>query len=130
MRARASDEKIHTKAILEEWRADVSPQHWGDEGVFSEWFQSVTARRSRLAPVRPAPGAPRRHALAAASAKSHPDTYDRARAARNLWDRCGPIDGTHAEAYPPGDLKGEPIVVHVIPVEYRFMVGNSVSEDA
>ena len=32
-------------------------------------------------------------------AVSRPDTYDRAAAARNLWDRCGPIDGTHAEAY-------------------------------
>ena len=32
--ARASDEKIRTKAILEEWRADVSPQHWGDKGGF------------------------------------------------------------------------------------------------
>ena len=30
---------------------------------------------------------------------SDDDTYDRAAAARNLWDRCGPIDSTHAEAY-------------------------------
>ena len=30
---------------------------------------------------------------------SHDDTYDRAEAARNLWDRCGPIDSTHAEDY-------------------------------
>ena len=27
------------------------------------------------------------------------DTYDRTAAARNLWDRCGPMDSTHAEAY-------------------------------
>ena len=27
------------------------------------------------------------------------DTYDHVAAARNLWDRCGPIDATHAEAY-------------------------------
>ena len=33
------------------------------------------------------------------SAASDDDTYDRAAAARNLWDRCGPIDSTHAEAY-------------------------------
>ncbi len=30
---------------------------------------------------------------------SHPDTYDRTEAARNLWDRCQPIDGSHAELY-------------------------------
>ena len=34
-----------------------------------------------------------------APAASDDDTYDRAAAARNLWDRCGPIDSTHAEAY-------------------------------
>ena len=32
-------------------------------------------------------------------AASDGDTYDRAAAARNLWDRCGPIDSTRAEAY-------------------------------
>ena len=37
--ARASDEKIRTKAIVEEWRADVSPQHWGDEAFY---FQTVS----------------------------------------------------------------------------------------
>ena len=30
---------------------------------------------------------------------SRPDHYDRTRAARNLWDRCEPVDGSHAEAY-------------------------------
>ncbi len=30
---------------------------------------------------------------------THRDAYDRNAAARNLWDRCGPIDGSHAEAY-------------------------------
>ena len=29
----------------------------------------------------------------------HPDTYDRTEAALNLWDRCQPIDGSHAELY-------------------------------
>ena len=43
------------------------------------------ARRFLAQPVSPAP--------------SDDDTYDRAAAARNLWDRCGPIDSTHAEAY-------------------------------
>ena len=32
-------------------------------------------------------------------ASSRSDAYDRTDAARNLWNRCGPIDGTHAEAY-------------------------------
>ncbi len=36
---------------------------------------------------------------AAAPRSTDRDTYDRAEAARNLWDRCGPIDSTHAEAY-------------------------------
>ena len=30
---------------------------------------------------------------------SRPDTYDRAQAARNLWDRCHPVHGSHADAY-------------------------------
>ena len=30
---------------------------------------------------------------------THRDTYDRTAAARNLWDRCGPIDLSHAEDY-------------------------------
>ena len=36
---------------------------------------------------------------AAAPGGTDRDAYDRTAAARNLWDRCGPIDGTHAEAY-------------------------------
>ncbi len=43
------------------------------------------ARRFLAQPVPPAP--------------SRPDPYDRAQAARNLWNRCGPVDGSHAEAY-------------------------------
>ena len=31
--------------------------------------------------------------------EARPDAYDHVRAARNLWGRCGPIDGTRAEAY-------------------------------
>ena len=36
---------------------------------------------------------------AAAPRSTDRDTYDRTAAARNLWGRCGPIDGTRAEAY-------------------------------
>ena len=32
-------------------------------------------------------------------ASSRPGTYDRTEAARNLWDRCQPLDGSHAELY-------------------------------
>ena len=32
-------------------------------------------------------------------ASSRPDTYDRTAAARNLWNRCRPIDGSRGEAY-------------------------------
>ena len=43
------------------------------------------ARRFLAQPLAPVP--------------SRPGTYDRTEAARNLWNRCGPIDGTHAEKY-------------------------------
>ena len=32
-------------------------------------------------------------------ASSRSDTYDRTEAARNLWDRCRPVEGSHAHAY-------------------------------
>ena len=32
-------------------------------------------------------------------ASSHTDTYDRTAAARNLWNRCRPLNRTHAEKY-------------------------------
>ncbi len=31
--------------------------------------------------------------------RAHPDTYDRTSAARNLWNRCRPIERSHAQAY-------------------------------
>ncbi len=34
-----------------------------------------------------------------APSTSRPGTYDRTEAARNLWNRCRPIDGSHAELY-------------------------------
>ena len=43
------------------------------------------ARRFLAQPVSPTP--------------RRSDTYDRIAAARNLWERCGPIDGSHAESY-------------------------------
>ena len=43
------------------------------------------ARRFLAQPVSPTP--------------PHSGTYDRTAAARNLWNRCGPIDRSHAEAY-------------------------------
>ena len=43
------------------------------------------ARRFLVQPVSPA--------------SSGPGTYDRTEAARNLWARCQPIEGTHAELY-------------------------------
>ena len=68
----------------------------GTHGDLLDLIRLVTGSRS----LREALTEARRFlALPVAPAKSHPDTYDRARAARNLWDRCGPIDGTHAEAY-------------------------------
>ena len=36
---------------------------------------------------------------AATNGGDHPGGYDREEAARRLWRRCRPIDGTHAEAY-------------------------------
>ena len=36
---------------------------------------------------------------APANGRDHPCGYDREEAARRLWRRCRPIDGTHAEAY-------------------------------
>ena len=38
-------------------------------------------------------------ALPLKSTSSHRGTYDRTAAARNLWNRCRPIDGSHGEAY-------------------------------
>ena len=79
-------------------------------GTVGKWTDASTDQHGDLLDlVRLATGsASLREALAEArrflaqpvpSAPSRPDTYDRARAARNLWNRCGPIDGSHAEAY-------------------------------
>ena len=61
-----------------------------------------TSSGSPPVPARCARRSPRRarflaHPVPPASSRS--DAYDRTDAARNLWNRCGPIDGTHAEAY-------------------------------
>ena len=38
-------------------------------------------------------------ALPVPPARSHREAYDRVAAARALWDRCGPIENSHAHAY-------------------------------
>ena len=79
-------------------------------GTPGRWQDSATGEHGDLLDlVRLATGsASLREALAEARrflaqpappASTRRDTYDRTAAARNLWDRCGPIDSTHAEAY-------------------------------
>ena len=68
----------------------------GEHGDLLDLIRIATGSRS----LREALTEARRFlAQPAAPAASANDTYDRAEAARNLWDRCGPIDSTHAEAY-------------------------------
>ena len=68
----------------------------GEHGDLLDLIRLATGARS----LREALAEARRFlAQPVAPAASRPDTYDRAAAARNLWDRCRPIDGTHAEAY-------------------------------
>ena len=82
----------------------------GPPGTPGKWTDAATGEHGDLLDlIRLASGAPSlREALAearrflahpASPVSSAPDTYDRIQAARNLWDRCGPIDGSHAEAY-------------------------------
>ena len=79
-------------------------------GASGKWTDAATGEHGDLLDlIRLASGAcSLREALAearrflahpASPVFSAPDTYDRIQAARNLWDRCGPIDGSHAEAY-------------------------------
>ena len=79
-------------------------------GVPGRWQDANTGEHGDLLDlVRLATGARSlREALAEArrflaqplkSTSSHRDTYDRTVAARNLWHRCRPIDGSHGEAY-------------------------------
>ncbi len=79
-------------------------------GIPGKWTDAATGEHGDLLDlVRLATGSTSlREALAEARrylaqpvspASSDDDTYDRAAAARNLWDRCGPIDSTHAEVY-------------------------------
>ena len=68
----------------------------GEHGDLLDLIRLATGARS----LREALAEARRFlAQPVAPASSRPDTYDRAQAARNLWDRCRPIHGTHAEAY-------------------------------
>ena len=79
-------------------------------GVPGRWTDSATGQHGDLLDlIRHATGARSlREALAEARrflalpptpASSHRDTYDRTAAARNLWNRCRPIDRSHAEKY-------------------------------
>ena len=79
-------------------------------GVPGRWQDSATGEHGDLLDlIRLATGARSlREALPEARlflaqplppASSRPDTYDRNEAARNLWNRCQPIDGSHAERY-------------------------------
>ena len=79
-------------------------------GVPGKWTDACTGEHGDLLDlIRIASGAGSlRAALAEARAflattsmpaAEAPDTYDRAQAARRLWQRCRVIDGTHAEAY-------------------------------
>ena len=79
-------------------------------GTVGKWTDAATSEHGDLLDlVRLATGsASLREALTEARrflaqpvspAASDDNTYDRAAAARNLWNRCGPIDSTHAEAY-------------------------------
>ena len=79
-------------------------------GVPGKWTDASTAEHGDLLDlIRIASGA---GSLRAALAEAHaflaspamppsapPEDYDRAQAARRLWQRCRAIDGTHAEAY-------------------------------
>ena len=69
----------------------------GEHGDLLDLIRIATGSRS----LRDALAEARRFLAhpAAAPRKSDHDTYDRTAAARNLWDRCGPIDATHGEAY-------------------------------
>ena len=69
----------------------------GEHGDLLDLVRLATGSRS----LREALAEARRFLAQPAAAPRSPDrdTYDRTAAARNLWDRCGPIDGSHAETY-------------------------------
>ena len=69
----------------------------GEHGDLLDLIRLATGSRS----LREALAEARRFLAQPAAAPRNPDrdTYDRTAAARTLWDRCGPIDATHAEAY-------------------------------
>ncbi len=80
-------------------------------GAISRFTDSATGQHGELRDlIRLAIGARSlREALAEAHrflgqtpspAAERPETYDRTAAARNLWNRCRPIDGSHGEASP------------------------------
>ena len=79
-------------------------------GTPGKWTDGATAEHGDLldliriatgaASLRDALAEARRFlALPVTSTPSNDNTYDRTDAARNLWDRCRPIEKTHAESY-------------------------------
>ena len=79
-------------------------------GPVGKWSDPATSQHGDLLDlIRLATGARSlREALAEARrflarpvvpARCRPGTYDRTEAARNLWNRCGPIENSHAHAY-------------------------------
>ena len=82
----------------------------GPPGIPGKWTDAATGEHGDLLDlIRIASGAGSLRAalaearaflsLPAAPVTDGPDSYDRSEAARRLWQRCRPIDGTHAEAY-------------------------------
>ena len=69
----------------------------GEHGDLLDLVRLATGSRS----LRETLAEARRFLAQPAAAPRNPDrdNYDRIAAARNLWGRCGPIDGTHGEAY-------------------------------
>ena len=78
-----------------------TPGRWqdantGEHGDLLDLIRIATGARS----LREALAEARRFlAQPLTPASSHPDAYDRTEAARNLWNRCRPIDRTQAEEY-------------------------------
>ncbi|WP_428097941.1 DUF7146 domain-containing protein [Candidatus Rariloculus sp.] len=79
-------------------------------GTPGKWTDGATAEHGDLldliriatgaASLRDALAEARRFlALPVTTAVSNDDVYDRTAAARHLWDRCRPIENTHAQAY-------------------------------
>ena len=78
-----------------------TPGRWtdsatGEHGDLLDLVRLATGSRS----LREALAEARRFlAQPAVPAQRRPETYDRTEAARNLWNRCAPIENSHAQSY-------------------------------